>query len=56
MSYKIKITGEGEALEIAEALRDLADTIASHAEEGTEENLHDGNFEDHILMTEIKLR
>jgi len=56
MSYEIKITGEGEAIEIAEALRDLADTISGHAAEGTEENLHDGNFEDHVLMTEIKLK
>jgi len=54
--YKIKITGEGDAIEIAEALRDLADTIGNKAEIGEEGDLDDASFEDHILMTEINLK
>ena len=52
----IIITGEGDAVEIAEALRELADTIGGKAMIGEEGDLDNANFEDLVLMTEINLK
>lgn len=53
-TYNIKISGEGTAQEVAEALRNIADAITAAAEGEHEVAELDGaEWEGSVLMTEI---
>lgn len=56
MTYQIKITGSGTREEIAAALRNIADAIyhPNSKGDGLNVTLEDHEWEDYILMTEIK--